>query len=73
MNKQVLISISISADEYLRVYQGSAKTVSTLDRQGKRVRFPVNILQPYITHNGVSGVFAIEFDENNKFKRIARC
>jgi len=63
----VLISLSISADEYIRVYQGSAKTVSTIDHYGRRIRFPVNILQPYVTHEGVYGVFAIEFDNNNKF------
>ena len=70
--RQVFISLSIPADEYLRVYQGSAKTVSTIDSNGQRIRFPVNILQPFVTREGVTGVFAIYFDQAHKFLRIER-
>lgn len=68
----VFIPLSISAEEYLRVYQGSAKCVSALDTHGRRIRFPVNILQPYVTYDGVHGFFKITFDNNNKFARIER-
>lgn len=70
--KQIQIALSISADEYLRVYQGNAKKVSTVDSEGKRISFPVNILQPFVTHNGVSGSFTIIIDENNRFKKIIK-
>ncbi len=71
-DKQVFISLSISADEYLRVYQGSAKKVSALDSMGRRVSFPVNILQPYVTREGVAGAFVISFDEHHRFQKIER-
>jgi len=68
----IKVSLGISAQEYIRVYQGSAKTVSALDHLGRRVNFPVNILQPFVTRDGVNGVFIIEFTKDNKFKGIQR-
>jgi hypothetical protein len=69
---QIVVSLSISPDEYLRVYQGTAKKVSSVDNDGRRISFPVNILQPFVTRDGVMGTFAIYFDESNKFQRIDR-
>jgi hypothetical protein len=69
---QIVVSLSISPDEYLRVYQGTAKKVSTIDSHGRRISFPVNILQSFVTRDGVMGTFAIYFDESNKFQRIDR-
>lgn len=70
--REVIFSLSIPADDYLRVYQGAAKAVSTLDIYGRRIHFPVNILQPYVKHDGVHGAFAITFDGQNRFKSIER-
>jgi hypothetical protein len=70
--KYVNISLSISAEEYLRVYQGSAKKVSTIDSEGKRISFPANILQSYVSHDGIVGAFTIIIDENNRFKKIIK-
>ncbi len=72
MSHEVLVSLSIPADEYLRVYQGSAKKVSAIDNRGRRISFPVNILQPFVTRDGVRGGFAIRFDNNHRFQDIQR-
>lgn len=69
----IYLSLFISAEEYLKMYQGSAKTVFTKSVTGETVRFPANILQPFVTREGVKGNFVIEFDNNNKFKSINRC
>jgi hypothetical protein len=71
-SKKVLVSLSIPADEYLRVYQGAAKKVSAIDHHGRRISFPVNILQPFVSHDGVIGTFAIYFDVDNRFTGIDR-
>jgi len=70
--KYVNISLCIPAEEYLRVYQGSAKKVSTIDSEGKRISFPANILQSYVSHDGIVGSFTIIIDENNRFKKIIK-
>lgn len=72
VQRQLLVTLSITAEDYLRVYQGMAKKVYAKDHHGRRVSFPVNILQPYVTHEGVHGSFAIHFDEDNRFKDIRR-
>lgn len=67
---QLVIPLSISADEFVRLYQGTAKVVNALSEDGRRVQFPAAILQRYITREGIYGRFMIEFDDNNRFSAI---
>ena len=69
---QIKISIRISADEYLKHYQGAAKSVFTQSVDGRSIRFPAKILQPFVTHNGIEGSFIIQFDDNKQFKEIIK-
>lgn len=66
----VIVDIFISADEYLKQYQTASAIVSTRSRDGRTVRFPANILQPFVLHHGIDGSFKIEFDDVGKFKSI---
>ncbi len=68
----MIVDLAISAEEYLRWYQGGAKVVSAVARDGRRVQFPAASLQPYVQHNGVRGTFAIYFDDNNKLQKVER-
>lgn len=68
----LVMDIHIAPEEYMKLYEGSAKNVNGVARNGKRVSFPANILRPYVTREGVHGVFAIYFDLAMKFKGIDR-
>ena len=68
----VIVDLVIAADEYQRLYEGSAKSVMARARDGRRVRFPAHILRPFVTHTGIRGSFAIEFDADNSFKGIEK-
>lgn len=68
----VIVRLHIDAEEFLRYYRGSAKVVSAPDIYGRSVRFPANILQPFITREGIQGVFEIFFDESGKFVSIEK-
>ena len=72
MSDSVSVNLHISAEEFLKLYKGSAKSVVTKSVDGRRIRFPARILQPYVTKNGVEGSFKIYFDEKGKFKWIDR-
>ncbi len=73
MNKQaIIVDITISEEEYLKYYQGSARTVSCLSIDGQRVEFPANILQQFVSHHGISGRFKIEFSPQHKFLNIIK-
>ncbi|MFT6388789.1 MAG: hypothetical protein ACJAUP_002172 [Cellvibrionaceae bacterium] len=68
----VIVSLTIAADEYIKLYQGSVRSVYTQTAEGRSIRFPANILQPFVTHEGIKGHFSIEFDQENRFKKICR-
>lgn len=68
----IYVPIVIGREEYLRYYQGSAKNVLARDLEGRSVSFPANILQPFVTHNGISGLFAITFSTGGKFQSVEK-
>lgn len=67
----VQVDIALSAHELELAYQGVSQ-VSCIARDGRRIQFPVKILWPFITHEGVYGSFEIEFDRQRKFKNIRK-
>jgi len=70
--REVTISISISAQDYLAHYQGSVKEVVARSSDGRNIRFPSTILQPFVSHGGIHGQFVISFDASNKFQDIRK-
>ncbi len=72
MLKSIIVNLSISAEEFQRLYEGNVKTVFAHSIDGRRIRFPANILRPFVLHSGVQGTFQIDFDEDNRFSSIAR-
>jgi hypothetical protein len=53
-----VVDLAISADEFLRLYQGSARAVIVRARNGQTVQFPANALTRFVLHDGVHGSFA---------------
>ena len=70
--RSVTVDIAISSEEYLKLYQGKARDVVADCREGYCIRFPANILQRYVTRNGILGSFRIYYDDNNKFQSIVK-
>lgn len=71
-SQSVVLSLTISADEYIKVYRGAGKQVLAHDIHGRSVRFPANILQCFVTRQGISGLFEIIFDCDGKYRSIRR-
>lgn len=67
---EMIVSLNISAEEYLKRYQGAAKSVYAYTLEGRSIRFPANILQPFVSHQGVRGTFVIRFDQDRRFVDI---
>lgn len=70
--KSIVVSLVISAEEFQRLYEGSAKTVFAQSIDGRSICFPAGILRPFVLHNGIRGTFQINFDEDNRFQSIQR-
>lgn len=66
------LDISLPAEEFLRVYQGTANRVLLCSREGKSVSLPAGRLQPFLTHEGVYGSFELSFDADGKFISLRR-
>jgi len=71
MNR-LIIDIHLSNEEFLKLYQGVAKNVFARARDGRSVRFPANILQPFLLHNGIHGSFELTFTAEGKLANIRR-
>ncbi len=72
LRQRYIVDLEISAKAMLRYYSGAACAVVAHARGGKRVRFPAEILRPFVGHAGVRGTFALSVDKNHKLQRIER-
>lgn len=68
----VIVDIYIPADDYVSLYRGHVRDAVVTARDGRVIRFPAAILQPFVTREGVRGSFIIEFDDAKKFSSIRR-
>tara|TARA_R110002072_G_scaffold1598_7_gene13656 strand:- start:16096 stop:16317 length:222 start_codon:yes stop_codon:yes gene_type:complete len=66
----LVVDISLPREQYLQVYQSYIRQVKAVARDGKTVRFPISVLKPYLTHQGIFGTFRLSFDDQNKFVAI---
>ena len=64
--------LDISAEEYLRYYQGRARYVLAFSHDGRRVQFPAEHLRRFVLHDGVRGEFELRFDAHSRFLDLRR-
>lgn len=72
MSQRVRFDINIPAEQILAYYQGAARQVSVLAHDGRRIEFPAEKLRPYLDHQGVYGIFEMEFDDHHRFVALHR-
>lgn len=70
--RSINFTLSISQQQYQQYYSGKVKFVLVTADDGRRVKFPADILRSLVTHDGIHGRFRIDFDDRHKFKRIVR-
>ncbi len=66
------VQLDISAEQFKNYYSQNIKSIVATSHDGRRVQFPANVLQSYVTHSGVQGVFCLMVDSNARFKSISR-
>ncbi len=67
-----IVPLSIEAAAYQEMYRGEAQHVIALDVEGRKIQFPAASLRPFVTREGIEGVFVIQVDENNRLVNIQR-
>ncbi len=66
------LRLSLSRDEVLRYYQGSARAVQAWSTDGRSVQFPAAVLRRHVTPQGVHGTFRLHVDANNRLVAFER-
>jgi len=69
---RIRFTLVIPPERFESWYRGRAREVITRSRDGRTLRFPARVLQPFVTHEGIRGTFEIEFDHRNRFVGIRR-
>jgi len=71
-HQTIRFSIHISYAQYLKVYQGIAKTITVVSDDGKSVVFPAGNIQSFLTRQGINGHFEMELTPLHKFVGIKK-
>jgi len=69
---EIRFRLEISAQEYLRYYQGEVNTVKVRTTDGRFIQFPASALRKYINQSGINGGFRIVFDDHHKMLSMER-
>ena len=63
---KVVLSVALPAFKYEAMYAGSARNLVASSLDGRKVQLPLVAFQRFVTHQGINGVFEVEFDDMNK-------
>lgn len=72
MDNIFYIQLDISTTEFQHYYAKNINTVIATSHDGRKIQFPANILQPFVSHVGIQGVFKVIVGNNSKFKSISK-
>ena len=68
----IRFKLAMPSDTYLAYYKGHARNISVQSLDNRRLKFPAAAVRKFLTHDGVYGLFEIQFDENNKLLDIIK-
>jgi Protein of unknown function (DUF2835) len=66
----IKVTVDIPRWQFLWWYKGVVRDISATASDGRSVRFPADILLPFLTHGGVRGTFIIEYTAKGKFSSV---
>ncbi|MFM2476720.1 DUF2835 domain-containing protein [Celerinatantimonas sp. MCCC 1A17872] len=70
--KHYRFNISVSYEDFLQVYQGSARYLMIETDEGLMIKIQASHFLPFVSQLGIRGYFRLITDENNKFQSLER-
>ena len=70
--RSLVVDLSISAGKLETMYRGRTRTVLAWSEDGRSVRFPIQILRPFVARDGVRGRFLLALNGQNRLQKITR-
>jgi hypothetical protein len=64
--------LSITREEYLSYYAGTARWVVARAYEGEAVQFPASFLRRFVQEDGVFGTFEMTVDDDNRLVSMRR-
>ena len=66
----IRFQLALSAEKYMAYYKGTAQFIKVHSVDNRSVKFPANAIRSFLRHDGIYGMFEIQFDENNKLIKV---
>lgn len=67
---RITVSIHLTVQQVENYYRGRTRWVVATAADGRTVQIPFNVLHPYISKEGIDGMFIITTDQQYKFQAI---
>lgn len=68
----VYLRLNLGPEECRDLYTSYSQQVTTRSTDGRNLMFPRRILQGLVQHNGIQGLFRINYSASGKFISIER-
>jgi hypothetical protein len=68
----IRVRLAIPAGRYLAYYRFDANEVIAQTTDGRTIQFPAGALRRFVTHDGVHGLFEVNFNANFKLISVER-
>ena len=72
MDNIFYIQLDISTTEFQDYYANNVKNVIAISNDGRKIQFPANILQKFVSHAGIQGLFKLTVDSQSKFQSMIK-
>ena len=72
MDNVFYIQLDISTTEFQNYYANNVKYVIARSTDGRKIQFPANILQKFVSHAGIQGLFKLTVDSQSKFQSMIK-
>ena len=69
---RITVSIRLTTQQVENYYRGRIRWVVANAADGRSVQLPFKVLHPFITKDGIDGLFIVTTDQKHKFQAIDR-
>lgn len=64
--------LALPANKYLAFYRGIASNIVVRSVDNINIKFPASAVRRFLTHDGIFGLFEIQFNHDNKLIGVKR-
>ena len=72
MTRTFRFYLQLTPAECRQYYEGFYKSIQVVAHTGQRIQFPAEHIRKFVTTAGISGLFELELESNNKFKSLRK-